>query len=69
MSIYKVTMATDQGRSNVVPLRATTLEAALDEALAHVIRFQRPNELVRKTIYRRIPNTAASDIVHEEIYP
>ena len=69
MSIYKVSHATDQGRSNIVPLRATTFEAALDEALVHTIRFQRPNELVRQTIYRRIPNTAASDIVHEEIYP
>ena len=69
MNIYKVSMATDQGRSNIVPLRAKTFNDALDEALAHTIRFQRPNELVRQTIYRSIPNTAAHDIVHEEIYP
>lgn len=69
MSIYKVSQATDQGRSNIVPLLAKTFEAALDEALLHTIVFQRPNELVRQTIYRSIPNTAAYDIVHEEIYP
>lgn len=69
MSTYKIGLATDQGRRISDYLRAKTYEQALDEALVVTIRFQRPNELVHQTIYRSIPNTAAYDIVHEEIYP
>ena len=69
MSIYKIGLATDQGRGFSDYLRAKTFEQALDEALARTIRFQRPNELVRQTIYRRIPNRLVYEIVHEEIYP
>lgn len=69
MRSYKMALASDRGRQREIPLRAKTFDDALDEALAHTIRFQRPNELVAQTIYRSIPNTAAHDIVHEEIYP